>query len=303
MITLFLAGSSPSTCVRRARELQISDTSPFVHRRQRSHAPPVLCGTNEAEQRMEDLLLRSLHLQDVWERLSASVPSFEAVNGCVEVAPSSKHGLGLFARTPIDEHALVSFYPIHAIGSGSSLGDPCVTSGEDNLQYFGADAASAPYRATPTHSSLKGAWADNLWIDANPTTPDVPGWLAHRANDAAAIIDDPGSATGATSEDSILAYYAECCASRNAVLVPFGAAAPVMCLWSTRSIAPGEEILQTYGHDYWLTRQGLEVPAMSKAVAVEMRTCWKDTARLAVDVQLPERMADEMALLEGIMGS
>lgn len=256
--------------------------------------------------KLEDLLLRSLHLQAVWDRLSESVPAFGAINTRVEVAPSSTHGLGLFACEHISAGEPVSLYPIHAVGQGSNRGDPCVTSGEENSAYFTADEASAPYRATPTHESLQAEWADNLWIDANPSSLDLPGWIAHRSNDAAAILHEEGGGADTdkdcVGEAAILAYYAQCREKANAVLVPFGTVAPVMALWSIRPIAKGDEVLQIYGHDYWLTRQGFEVPAMTKAVATEMRECWKDPARLAVDVQQPERLAEELALLEGIMG-
>ena len=84
-----------------------------------------------------------------------------------------------------------------------------------------------------------------MWVDTNPGLPSVDGWLAHFANDVAAC-------SSAGDETSILAYYDRCGRAANAVLVPFGDAAPLMCLVSTRDVKAGEEILIAYGHDYWM---------------------------------------------------
>ena len=264
--------------------------------------PPAAAATaTHAERyaaRMEDLLLRSLHVQEIWERLSPDVPAFDAVTRSAEVRPSTIEGLGLFARVEMAENAVASFYPIHALGSGSGDGGVCLTSGDANNAYFGADEKSAPYRATPSHRTLStSAWPDDLWIDANPNLEDKPGWLAHRANDAAFMT------AGHPAQADILAYYSQCREAANCVLVPFGAAAPVMCLWTLRPVAAGEELLQIYGHDYWVTRQGGgRVPPMSEAVLAAVKGCgWKQAVRSAVSDHQPARYAEEVELMETIL--
>lgn len=262
--------------------------------------------TPKKQQRMEQLLLRSLHVQDTWERMSSVIPSFGAMTRSSEVAPSS-HDLGLFAREPLDENRIASLYPVHALGSGTEF---CLTSGDENNAYFGAkDEVEAPYRVETCHRSLAG-WADDLWIDANPSLPDTPGWLGHRANDAAAIAcaDDDAAPP---SEARVLEYYAQCAERANVVLVPVGDAAPLMCLWTIRPIAAGEELLQIYGHDYWLTRgqHGSLAPrseavrsTYTEAVRAAAYRCWKSHMDDAVlHGKLADQYPDEVELLEGIL--
>ena len=245
-------------------------------------------------QNMEQLLLRTLHVQDVWERMSSAVHLFDATTHAVEVRPSSTHGLGLFACGALPKDSLATFYPVHAIGAGDDI---CLTSGKENLAYFGSegdDDSSAPYRLEPTHGCLAN-WAADMWLDVNPTLADQPGWLAHRANDAAMC-------EGALPcEDAILAYYSQCQERANAVMVPFGGAVPLMCLWTTRAVAAGEEIFQIYGHDYWISRQGSTVPPYTKPVLRAADRGWKAAVRRATTETMPALLSDEMALLEGIM--
>lgn len=243
------------------------------------------------QQKMEALLLRTLHLQDVWERMSASVPSFKTLTQSAEIAPSPTHGLGLFARGDIDQDMMVSLYPVDALGSTGS----CLFTGAENEAIFG-DGNKEPsraYRVEINHRSLVN-WADDLWVDANPNLADRPGWLAHRANDAA-------SCTAAPTEEAILDYYAQCAERANVILVPFGDVAPIMCLWTLRPISAGEEIFQIYGHDYWVSRQGGDVPPYTEAVLRAAQGCWKQKAQEVVRKDLPRLMQDEIALLEGIM--
>jgi hypothetical protein len=240
------------------------------------------------QQKLEALLLRTLHVQDVWVRMSGAVGSFGATTRAVELAPSSTHGVGLFAREALEEDVVASFYPVHALGSA----DACLCTGEENEAHFAGEDGPSGYRVNPSHRSLEG-WANDCWIDANPNLPDQPGWLAHRANDAARCT--------AATEDTILEYYAQCAERANAILVPFGDAAPIMCLWTIRPIAAGEEIVQIYGHDYWIKLAGGVVPPYTESVLRAARRSWKDRMRAVVTDRLPDLMCEEVALLEGIM--
>ena len=238
---------------------------------------------------LDQMLLRALNLQDVWPQLNPRVPGFEHMMEAFQTGSSSTHGIGLFANPESDgivEDAPISFYPVHALGRDTR----CFVD-EVSRPYFDAKG-SASYRVNPSHRSLDG-WADDFWIDANPTLEDQPGWLGHRANDAATL---PPYA----SETDILEYYARCREVANAVLVPFGDAAPIMCLWSLRPIAPGEEIFQIYGHDYWIKQGGGVVPPYTDAVLRAAKACWKDFVVTASKTQRKE-LDSEVVLLEGLM--
>ena len=68
-------------------------------------------------------------------------------------------------------------------------------------------------------------------LDADPTKPDIDGWLGHLANDPATSAATLGA--GAT-EAQLTRYYEEAAAASNAVMVPYGEAplraAPTLCL-------------------------------------------------------------------------
>ena len=220
------------------------------------------------------------------------VPSFNAVTQGVEAAPSLTHGIGLYARAPLANNSIVSFYPVHALGGGGKDGICLMDSSkEENSAYFGVEG-SAPYRVTLSHREMREGplSANDVWIDANPLLPDKPGWLAHRANDAA--VCESGA------EDAILSYYATCRERTNAYMVPFGDAMPLMCLWTTRPIEAGEEILWPYGHDYWIDQQGGTVPPFTEPV---LRAAKDSGKGMRAANALQEHVPEELAMLEGLM--
>ena len=73
-----------------------------------------------------------------------------------------------------------------------------------------------------------------------------------------------------------------------------------MCLFATRRIAEGEELKLTYGHDYWLSKDGGTVPPYSTAVLRAADDTWKRQCRHAV-AQLRTRYAEESELLSALM--
>lgn len=248
---------------------------------------------------VDDLLRRSVHLSNVWERMSMQVAAFDAISSQTYASPSSMPdaGLGLFASRAIPEHSVAAFYPIDAIGIAAAE-TTTLTIGDENDAYFG-DLSGSPYRVTLSHHSLGKLGDDELFIDANPNLVDRPGWLGHRANDAACIgLGDD------TDEQAIVDYYTQGTERSNVVLAPFGDAAPIMCLWTTRAIEKGEELFFIYGHDYWITRQGQKMPPISKPVLEALRKSgWKQAIKRAVTELQPARYPEEIELLEGIMGS
>ena len=103
---------------------------------------------------------------------------------------------------------------------------------------------STAYLAPILHPAVC-QFVDGAFVDVNLQRADAPGWMAHRANDAAMCTD--------LSEDSILEYMTKCAREGNALLVPFGGAAPVMALVTTRAVQAGDEILMPRGPSWWAT--------------------------------------------------
>jgi hypothetical protein len=236
---------------------------------------------------MQSMLSVSLSLQSHWHELCAEQTlQFAAIsNDFVSAQESVTHGLGLVARTAIEQGTVITFYPVHALGDTTNSLAP-----EDGSAYFDT-ATSRPYRVQPSHGSLAALGLDDLWIDANPALPHADGWLGHLVNDA--CVCEGGD------EDGIVAYY-ECCRARsNAHLIPFGddGTAPLMCYAATRNIEAGEEILGQYGHEYWLTRGGRRVPAVKNTEAVKSAAePWKSLL-VSGQLRVADRYEQEAAAL------
>ena len=189
--------------------------------------------------RAKSMLRVALRLQEIWGSVRDSEPRLNEISRRACAAPSSKHGQGLFACQDLPSGTVASLYPVHALGIGSN-----------RLQFADPDwqwsSKGRPYKVELWHTSLRD-WAPQMWIDADPNRC-VDGWLGHMANDAAIC------AAGA-DEAAILEYYSECGRATNAVMVPFGhECAPLMCVVTTRDVQEGDELLISYGHEYWITR-------------------------------------------------
>ena len=206
----------------------------------------VACASGVKEMRIEHLFKSYIRLRNEWDTLVA-LPKFTAMAGSVQTAPSEIHGIGLFANEDLDDGALTSFYPVDALGHTSGY----LTAGKANRAHFAGSEklrmqTTGWYRAGLSHPTLL-TWADDLWADANPTQTAEPGWLAHYANDV-------GKLRVCASDDDVCKYYATAKAHSNCVLIPFGDAAPLLCIVSTRCVPKGEELLLSYGHEYWMPR-------------------------------------------------
>ena len=121
----------------------------------------------------------------------------------------------------------------------------------------------------------------------------MPGWLAHLANDCAVVSAQP-------TEEEILHYYATCEAHANCVMVPFGAAAPIMALVTTREVREGEELLTAYGHTYWIDHFGGTPPPSSPDVTRAAASLWAEGLDAMV-AKLEAAYADEVTLLAGLL--
>ena len=176
-------------------------------------------------------------------------PMFERLGDDVKEAtagPSPTAGTGLFAARDLPAGTLVALYPAHAIGRGEQN-----VFYDTNRDYFKKQMSSGslrPYRQSVLGDrSLFGVANDQIedpfFIDANPEQPLVDGWTAHLVND--------GAMCDAGDDDSVVRYYKASLARRNCLIVPVGPA-PLMGYATTRDVEAGEELLTTYGAEYWV---------------------------------------------------
>ena len=176
-------------------------------------------------------------------------PMFERLGEIVNATtagPSPTAGTGLFAARDLPAGTLVALYPAHAIGRGEQN-----VFYDTNRDYFKKQTSSGslrPYRQSVLGDrSLFGVANDQIedpfFIDANPEQPLVDGWTAHLVNDA--VMCDAGD------EESVVRYYEASLARRNCLIVPVGPA-PLMGYATTRDVEAGEELLTTYGAEYWV---------------------------------------------------
>ena len=176
-------------------------------------------------------------------------PMFDRLGEIVNATtagPSPTAGTGLFAARDLPAGTLVALYPAHAIGRGEQN-----VFYDTNRDYFKKQMSSGslrPYKQTVLgERSLFGVANDQIedpfFIDANPEQPLVDGWTAHLVND--------GAMCDAGDEDSVVRYYKASLARRNCLIVPVGPA-PLMGYATTRDVEAGEELLTTYGAEYWV---------------------------------------------------
>ena len=237
---------------------------------------------------LEGMLQSAATLQtpSVWTNVVSSQPelSLRQMVAATHAAASPLHGTGLFASRDVAEGALLTLYPVHAMGDTSWS----ATVDDEDSRHFG-EVRTRAYRVELAHAALP---AQDLWIDANPERDHVPGWLGHLANDVAVCANG--------DEESILKYYEAAAAHANAILVPLADAAPLTTLVATRAIAADEEVTFTYGHDYWVTRGGAKLPAYTPAVLRAARVSWKAKQR-AHTSRVADAYAHEAAFLEVVL--
>lgn len=252
--------------------------------------------------RLGDLFNGCLALQDprMWGELrqlarAGAMPlAFDLVAQSVYAAPSSRHGQGAFAATALAHGTVASLYPVHSIGVGTQR-----IHADGDSEYWREPCTTA-YRSNIFHSATPGApdagpitqWAPGAYVDANPTRECLPGWMAHLANDVAVC-------TG-SQEEEVLRYYAAGAAEANCVMLPFGSAAPLMALVTTRDVAADEELLLSYGHSYWLDAFGVAAAPPTPAVMQAAARMWGEGLDAMVG-RLSRAYATDVRLLEGIL--
>jgi hypothetical protein len=214
-------------------------------------------------------------------------PNFEqlgAIGSGVFAAPSLIQGAGngLFLTRSAVAGTVVSLYPVHGIGRMAHFesGDAAFLAADDDATFFDSVADEPAYRqyligsrqllSLPS-SATKGATP--IFIDANPSREHTLGWQGSLVND--------GAVCASSSEQDVIEYYTSSRSVKNCVLVPLGPA-PLMAYALTRDMEVGEELLTTYGCEYWLagSESTAELTPSVNALIADAASCLRDTAKM-----------------------
>jgi hypothetical protein len=208
-------------------------------------------------------------------------------------------GRGLFARQEIKTGTIVSLYPVHCLGVDCTQEDdessPALRCYMDKLdeQYFerpqehgnaGAYLQFLMGSRSLLDTNVNGPLLRGrpLFVDVNPqratgrpihchdattnTTTAASSssssssgcFLAHLVND--------GSVVREASEQGLVDYYTSSRQRKNCVFISFGPA-PVLALVTTCDVPRGEELLTSYGANYWMERLAQDVDGVAGCIA------------------------------------
>lgn len=184
-------------------------------------------------------------------------------------------GTGLVAKQPIETGRVVALYPIHALGYAQGKEPPVVhapssseedesprslvgTSDllcwEDEARHFGVNGSDDQVEEEKVDYSYAMLDPSGRYVfDVNPSRPLVNYlFLAHFVNDAtAATFDDGNEDSAAIIESELLRYLQSSSKEFNCVMTPFGPP-PLMAYVTIKPVEKGQELLASYGLDYWL---------------------------------------------------
>ncbi len=161
----------------------------------------------------------------------------------LEVRPSDVHGLGVFAKRHLPPGVVLTGYPCHLLGVGREVEQVCsgtVDASAENLQHL-ADVYSYSMR--------------NLRLIGLPERHTDQRLLGHILNDACLVNVFHGTPLDALRDPAthsrlLKLYYRNVLKHTNCKFQQ-DAHGLLACVVSTREIAPGEELLLTYGLPYW----------------------------------------------------
>jgi hypothetical protein len=190
----------------------------------------------------------------------------------VEIRDSSisEAGKGLFARKAIKANTIISFYPVHALGT--NIDQPFTTSNDDDELYFRttptsqslylhctdqpifrrtsilANTVAEQSKLSSSSSTSKSIADDPLFLDVNPNRKLMDGWVSHIINDGATMTMPVSTTTSRhpDTETSMLEYYQSSKLKKNCIHIPFGPS-PIIATVTTKKIMKDEELFTTYG--------------------------------------------------------
>ena len=208
--------------------------------------------------------------------LSTRMPSLTAIlnNTRVDTSTIPNAGRGLFATRTIQANEVITCYPGDAVlTSKPSVAGDFHVDGQDEGSHDDDDDDWVEETVTwGSHVDPSDRWDEDAVFDGNekqgplthyacaindtysvmglPALDDDTAYLGHFANDGAGHIalgqGDPSRGV----EESIASYVIESIDTSNAMHKQVDGLH--MATVATRTIAVGEEILVTYGPDYWL---------------------------------------------------
>jgi len=162
-------------------------------------------------------------------------------------------GRGLFALEDISKGQLITCYPGDALLCKSKDGAEDILWGAHvpKADIWDEDAIFVGTEANPPLTSYSVSVDDQYSVLGHPSIDDNPAYYGHYANDGASmeLVLDIEEELGV--EENIATYVSKSIEVANAMHKPFREDAYHMVTIATRDIKAGEEILVTYGPDYW----------------------------------------------------
>jgi hypothetical protein len=163
----------------------------------------------------------------------------------VKLAPSPIHGNGVFATCDIKQGEIITLFPCHILERQSykdrkSTGT-CTLLSEAVFNAFGQGYTCA---SDPRLDDYRFSFATgNYNIIGHPALDDDPSYMGHFINDAAKPTEDM---------ESVQIYINVSMSKRNCVMKTVESF--VAAVVAVRDIKAGDEILMTYGADYWTSK-------------------------------------------------
>eukprot|EP00593_Proboscia_inermis_P014551 CAMPEP_0171326938 /NCGR_PEP_ID=MMETSP0816-20121228/117771_1 /TAXON_ID=420281 /ORGANISM="Proboscia inermis, Strain CCAP1064/1" /LENGTH=290 /DNA_ID=CAMNT_0011826541 /DNA_START=83 /DNA_END=956 /DNA_ORIENTATION=- len=201
--------------------------------------------------RMESIMLPDFFFRDP-ESCDELQQLHQKVKNTVKIDISSipNAGTGLFATESIPAQSIVT-YILSRARNGANMKDrtSCVVTSWlkiDQDYFYSCDSERDVNNLLyihPVYLSSDFDFEGDIFIDSNPERPSTPGWFGNYINDGATINNN--------TETALSRYLQSSYSLQNCVLIPFGPS-PMHVAFTTRTITKGEELLTSYGMQYWI---------------------------------------------------
>ena len=239
IVDLARSAAGPAVAARLQRDMKAATAWKIQQQVNKKKVLPTLKHPLLQEDEFENKQQRDTYRAAAYKAISSHGRNSEIVKflpkASVELRPSPIHGMGVFATKDIEAFSFLSLYPCDGllwlpedadwdlINSTAAIRTGWKpTSLEEELTY---------------RQAIDSLGRGKLFIDANPSVTADPYFLAHMINDGASC----------KREESAEMYWTISDRKRNSLFCPV-----LEAHFATKDIKKGEEILSTYGSDYWL---------------------------------------------------
>lgn len=174
----------------------------------------------------------------------------------VKAAQSKVHGTGLFATGPIPAWSIVTFFPIDffeyfkpSLESKEEIGRTLFQ--PTDFSFCGADAHDIMFcrEALQSHYLvLNGLPMSSLLCSKNIETKVYADPMSRDYGQLGHLVNDPGSLPPRPTPKELDMYTRDALRSNS---ISFLLAPHAIAIITTRYLASGEEILMSYGEEYW----------------------------------------------------